>query len=61
MMCGFIWLKEWIPRHMFKRDWTACLEYAKQFKPNSQHHWGNLFDHSMSTRINTLVMNKLFI
>ena len=31
------------------------------FKFKSQHNWGNFYDHLMSTRIFTVIMNKMFI
>ena len=46
---------------MFEKDWTACLEYDNHARLNSQHNWGDLYDHLMSMRIFTLIMNKIFI
>ena len=44
-----------------KRDWTMCSKQVNHSKLNNQHNWGNLYDHLMSTRIFTLVMNEIFI
>jgi hypothetical protein len=44
-----------------KRDWTMRSKYDNHFKLNSQHNWGNLFDHAPNTRMSTLIMSKIFI
>lgn len=31
-------------RHVFKRDWIACLKYANHSRLKSQHDWGDLCD-----------------
>jgi len=31
-------------RHVFKRDWIACLKYANHSRLNRQHDWGDLYD-----------------
>ena len=48
---------------VFKRDWTTCSKYDfKHCRLSSQHHNGGaLYNHLMSTRILTLMMNKIFI
>ena len=33
-----------------------CSKYAKHSRSNSQHDWGELYDHLMSTKILTLIM-----
>ena len=54
-------------KHVLKRDWTTCLEYASYFRLNSQHNCvsvcvggGGVDDHLMSMRIFALRMNKIF-
>ena len=54
------------PRMYFKKScvWKelfACSTYDNCFKFNSQHNWGDLYDHLMRARVFTLIMNKIFI
>ena len=44
-----------------KKDWTMRSKYDNHSKLNSQHNWGNLFDHALNTRMSTLIMSKIFI
>jgi hypothetical protein len=48
-------------RHLFKRDWSTCSKYDIHSRFNNQHNGEDLYDHLMSTRIFTLMMNKIFI
>ena len=48
-------------RHVFERDWTKCSKYAKHSKFNNQHDLEDMYDHLMSTRNFTLIINNLFI
>jgi hypothetical protein len=41
--------------HMFKRDWTSCLKFV------NHSNWGGIYDHLMSVRIFTAIMNKMFM
>ena len=43
------------------RDWIACSKYANHSTLNSQNHWGDLYDHLMTTKIFTSIVNKIFI
>ena len=47
----------------FTGNKVACSKYDNYFKFNSQHNSGKggLYDHLMSTRIITLIMNKFFM
>ena len=36
-------------------------KYDNHSRPNSQHKWGSLYDHSMSTRIFNLIMNYIHV
>lgn len=50
--------------HVFKRNWTTCLKSdVEHCRLNRQHHNGVPcpIDHLMSTRILTLMINKIFI
>ena len=38
-----------------------CSKYDNHSRPNSQHKWGSLYDHSMSTRIFNLIMNYIHV
>ena len=63
----FVWYVVWyvqqqIPKiHVLRRHWTACSEYENHPRFNSQYNWGDLYNHSMSTIIFTLMMNKIFL
>ena len=47
--------------HVFKRDWIACSTCDGHSCFKSQHNWGDLYDHFISTRIFTLgVLDKMF-
>lgn len=46
---------------MFETDWTMCSKYDYHFNLNSQHNWGDLCDHFMSTGNYTSITNKLVI
>jgi hypothetical protein len=46
---------------VFKREWPTCSKYDNHSKFNSQHNWEDLHDHLMSTRIFTLIINKIFM
>jgi hypothetical protein len=48
-------------KNVFKRDWTTCLEHDDHSRLNSQHNWGDLYDHLMSPRIFNLTTNQMFI
>ena len=48
-------------KHVFKRGLTTCSKNVLCTMLDSQHDCGDLYDHLMSTRIFTLIMNKLFI
>ena len=55
-ICGLLWFQEWIPKRLvFRSDWTTCS------KNDSQHNQENLHGHLTSTKIFTLIMNKIFI
>ena len=47
--------------YVFRIDWVVCSKYDNHFSFNSEHNLGDMFDHLMSTRIFTLIMNKIFI
>ena len=42
--------------NVFKRDWTTCSKFVNHSRLNSQHNWGDLYDHLMSKRIFTLII-----
>ena len=50
-------------RHdVFNRDWDTCSNFVNHSRINSQHNWGGLptvYDHSMSSRIFTLMISKM--
>jgi hypothetical protein len=49
-------------RHVLKIDQTPCSYYANHSRLNTQHDWGDLYDHLMSSRILTLsLQTKIFI
>ena len=43
------------------KDWIACSNYNTQSRSNSQLYLKGLYNHLMSTRIFTLIMNKMFV
>ena len=45
----------------FKKIWDYVLQICYHSKLNSQHDQGDLYDHLISTRISTLIMNKIFM
>ena len=47
------------PSDVFKRDWSTCSKYDSHSRPNSQHNWGDLYDHLMSIRTFTLLISTL--
>jgi hypothetical protein len=47
-------------RHMFKRDWSTCSKHDNYPRRNTQHDWGDVYGHLMSTKIFTFIMNKIF-
>ena len=46
---------------MFKKKQTMYSDDDNHFKFTSQHSWGDLYDHLMSTKILTSIMNKIFV
>ena len=49
-------------RYVLKRDWTTCSIYDCHCRSNGQHKGGgDLYEHIISMRILTLIMNKIFI
>ena len=61
-MSGLVWLQEQLPkRHVFKRDWIVPSIYDNHSRVNNQHVWRELYDHPMSTKFFTSIMNKIFI
>ena len=52
------WTLKW---HVFKRDWTMWSKYVNRLGLHSQHDWRDLYDHLMSTRIFTFIVNKIFM
>ena len=38
-----------------------CSKYINHSRLYSQHNWGDLYDYFISTRIFTLIINKIFI
>ncbi len=48
-------------RHVFIGHWTMFSKYAKiLFRFINQHEWDDLYDHLMSKKIFTLIMNTIF-
>jgi len=51
--------------HVFKRNCSPCSEYDNHSKLDNEHRFslggGDLYDHLMSTKIFTLIMNEIFI
>lgn len=39
-------------KHVFERHWMMCSNYV------SQHDWGNVYDHLLSARTFSLLLNK---
>jgi hypothetical protein len=61
VVCGFAWFQERIPkRHVFKNDWIACSKFDDHYELESQHNWGDLYDHITFTIIFTLTIDKIF-
>ena len=47
---------------MCLQDWTTCSKYVKYVKFNNHHNdWGDFYDHFMSTRIFSLIINRIFM
>jgi hypothetical protein len=61
--CG---LEQFPKRHELLKDWTMCLDFDNHFLLNSHHNATrdpgehDLYDHLMSTKIFTLIVNKIF-
>ena len=54
-----MWISEPTPKiHMYNKDWTACSKHATHSKFNSEHDWGDMYDHLITTRAFTLIMKK---
>ena len=45
----------------FLKHWTMCSKNDNHSRLNDQHIWGDPYDCLMSSRILSLVMNKMFI
>ena len=48
-------------KDVIKRYCVMCSKYDKHSRFNNHHNWRDLYDHLMSTRILTLIMNKISI
>ena len=49
-----------IKRYMLEKNWTMCSNYNNHARFYNQHYWENLYDHLMSIRIFTLIMNNIY-
>jgi hypothetical protein len=45
---------------MFRRDWTTRSNFVNYSRINSEHNWGHVCDRLLSSRIFTLIRNKIF-
>ena len=48
-------------KDMFESDWTTFSKCVIYSRFNSQHNWGDVYDHLTRKRIFTSIMNKIFI
>jgi hypothetical protein len=48
-------------KYMCLKKIGVCSKYVNHFRLNSQHNWGDLYDHFMSMSIFNLMLNKIFI
>ena len=55
----FEWYVVWCSLKMNIKK--TCSKYDSHSTLNNQHHWSDPYDHSMSTKISTLIMSKKFI
>ena len=53
-----LWL-DVAPKWIQKRHWTTCSIYDNHSRYKNHHNWQDLHDHSISTRIFTLIMKIL--
>ena len=61
-MYGWAWIEEQTSKRcVLKRVWTKCWKFVNHSRRHSQHNWGDLYDHSITQRIFTLSMNRVFI
>ena len=49
-------------KDVFQRGWTTCSQYNIHSRFDNQHNWErDLYDHLMSAKIFTLILNQIFI
>ena len=46
---------------MFNDIESTCSDYVNRYGFNSDHDWGDLYDHLMNTRIFTSIMQSLLV
>ena len=56
--CG---CKKGYQKDVFKRDWVTRSNYVYHSRFNNQHNCEDLYDYLISTKIFTLIMNKICI
>ena len=56
--CSF---KSIYQKDTFLKHWTVCSKNDNHSRLDDQHIWGDPYDYLMSSRILSLVMNKMFI